>query len=49
MGRPVLLRWREDKEVVKADGAVEGVKVSDQPEGAVIDKGAEEDTEDKQE
>ncbi|XP_051219361.1 28 kDa ribonucleoprotein, chloroplastic [Lolium perenne] len=49
MGRPVLLRWREDKEVVKADGEVEGVKVSDQPEGAVIDKGAEEDTEDKQE
>uniref|UniRef100_A0ACD5UTY9 Uncharacterized protein n=1 Tax=Avena sativa TaxID=4498 RepID=A0ACD5UTY9_AVESA len=32
MGRAVLLRWREDKEVVKADGGVEGVKVDDQPE-----------------
>jgi hypothetical protein len=45
MGRPVLLRWREDKEVVKADGEVEGVKVNDQPDGVVTEDAAE----DKQE
>jgi hypothetical protein len=49
MGRPVLLRWREDKEVVKADGEVEGVKVNDQPEGVVTDNSGEDAAEDKQE
>ncbi|CAM0903089.1 unnamed protein product [Alopecurus aequalis] len=49
MGRPVLLKWREDKEVVKADGEVEGVKVNDQPEGVVIDNSGEDVAEDKQE
>ena len=49
MGRPVLLRWREDKEVVKADGEVEGVKVNDQPESVAIDNSSEDEAEDKQE
>uniref|UniRef100_A0ACD5V242 Uncharacterized protein n=1 Tax=Avena sativa TaxID=4498 RepID=A0ACD5V242_AVESA len=48
MGRAVLLRWREDKVVVKADGEVEDVKVNDQSEGVVIDN-SEDVAEDKQE
>nr|BAJ86328.1 predicted protein [Hordeum vulgare subsp. vulgare] len=49
MERPVILRWREDKETVKADGEVEGVKVDDQAEGVVVGESGEVEGEDKQE
>ncbi|KAF7018288.1 unnamed protein product [Triticum aestivum] len=49
MERPVILRWREDKETVKADGEVEDVKVNDQAEGVTVDDSGEVEGEDKQE
>lgn len=49
MERPVILRWREDKESVQADGEVEGVKVNDQAEGVTVDDSGEVEGEAKQE
>uniref|UniRef100_A0A8R7PJP0 RRM domain-containing protein n=1 Tax=Triticum urartu TaxID=4572 RepID=A0A8R7PJP0_TRIUA len=49
MERPVILRWREDKESVKADGEVEGLKVNDQAEGVTVDDSGVVEGEDKQE
>lgn len=46
--RPVLLRWRDDKGGVKADGEVQGVKVDDQAEGVMADNRGEDEGEDKQ-